>query len=151
MELKEFIERLKKRNSEMPETLQNYLSQVAGNDMATLIKTRVIQKEQDKDEKLFNTYSKAYAAYRKRKNKINTNKNFELTGDMWTHFGVIKTYNKGNLITVELGGTSQSAQNKINWQATPKQIGYSIIANTETEEKIIMQSINKYLINKLLK
>ena len=87
--------------------------------------------------------SLSYADFRKLIGKTNSNKNFELSGDMWAKFGITKTDKQSN--TVFIGGKSKSSAFKIAANTAREKI--NIIAPSEEEITLVTNHLEKYLVN----
>lgn len=88
----------------------------------------------------------SYYDFRKLIGKSNQNKNFELSGDMWTRFGV-KSQQGSN--TVILGGRTQDSQKKIDWNSTRE--GRNIIGVSESEQEALADRLTNYILATLRK
>ena len=84
-----------------------------------------------------------YAELRRLEGFSNANKSFEFTGEMWRKFGVVRTTVTGNGITITLGGKTDAAQNKIDWNSERE--GRSIIDISPAEVAHVQKKIDKLI------
>lgn len=73
-----------------------------------------------------------YAELRKLEGFNNSKKSFEFTGEMWRKFGVISSTLAGNKVIFRLGGKTQAAQDKIDYNSEREGVEITCISDTET-------------------
>jgi hypothetical protein len=149
---------------------------VVVNDIAQLVKNRVIQSGKTADNGTFSPYSSkqlpayfyfdksrtasaektvrnkaktkqtlSYKDFREVNNLETKTKNFEFSGDMWRHFGVVAHRYENGIATVEIGGQTTEAAKKIavsGWKENQ-----SIIAISETEKAEAQLSLTLWVEN----
>jgi hypothetical protein len=87
-----------------------------------------------------------YAEIRRLSGRLNTNKNYFLTGDMWEGFGIRNRKLLPNGFKITMGGTTadtkkkRGAQKKINWNSERE--GISIIDANKQEEKELIEFVD---------
>ena len=84
-----------------------------------------------------------YTEFRKLNNLNSDNKNFEFTGEMWRKFGIVKRSNLGQKFVISIGGTTPSAQTKIDENSARE--GMSIIEASDKEASIAQQGAQEWL------
>lgn len=89
-----------------------------------------------------------YQQFREIYGYSNTRKSFELSTQMWRHFGVKKSIKKANEIIITIGGTNREAQAKIDENSARE--GMSIIGLTQKEQEELEIYVDKQML-KLLK
>ena len=123
-------------------------------ELAVDIKNRVSKGGKTQDNGLFSSYSKKYGAVKAKKGKDGLGKqssfkNFYLTGDMWSSFGMKKIGLQGDVINSEINFSGQNvyksnqeldeihSQKEFGSADTKKGIGYP----SEAEEIKLVKSI----------
>ena len=134
-------------------------SVLIGQELRTLVRTRVQNQKVNSEGSAFGQYSEAllpqwyfygkslnlsadkelhtgdwfisYSDFREMNNLNTGDINFTFTGDMWRETGVVNIENTGDSCTVEIGGQTPRAQNILEWQE-PR---YGNILEASEEEK----------------
>jgi len=134
-------------------------SVLIGQELRTLVRTRVQNDKVNADGSAFGQYSQAlvpqwyfygkslsdtaeqtikngdwfqsYGDFREANNMDSGDINFTFSGDMWRNTGVVNIENTGDSCSVEIGGQTPRAQNILEWQE-PR---YGNILEASEEEK----------------
>lgn len=115
--------------SELPD-----ITQIVAKDAIALIKNRLQEKGQTSENSSFPAYSSGYKKSKAKKNgeESVSFRNFTLTGDMLRQLNIVSTNDEGGRYVVTIGGKSDFAQNKIDYNS--EQVGDILEASKEEEE-----------------
>lgn len=110
------------------------INQIIAKDAIAVIKNRLQEQGLTSENASFPAYS---AAYKKSKAKLNgeesvKKRNFTLTGDMLRQLNIVSTGIESGKYTVTIGGKSDFAQEKIDYNS--EQVGDILEASKEEEE-----------------
>ncbi len=117
------------------------ITQTIAKDAIALIKNRVQETGTNSEGSTFPAYSKEYAKTKAKKNGEGSVlfRNFTLTGDMLRQLNIVSTKRDQDKYVVTVGGKSDFAQDKIDWNS--EQVG-DILETSEEEEKIFAQTMD---------
>ncbi len=89
----------------------------------------------------------SYSEFRSLIGRVNKNKDFQLSGEMWLKFGVKRQQKNEDGFSIFIGGTTELAQNKIDWNS--KREGISIVEASKEEHALVEQGIKRLIENKI--
>lgn len=149
MNINEFIIKLDAVHKLLSVRLADEMKTRIGVDIVADIEDRIINTGQKASGGLFSSYNKEYAEWKsgKKGGGATAFKNFELTGQMWTDFKVIKSKSAAGNITTEIGFTSKTQLEKA--EANSKRENGSIIKPSSKEIKSAKKRIEKYVIKEI--
>ena len=85
----------------------------------------------------------SYQQFRELNNLKSDKKNFEFTGEMWRKFGIVRSSQIGEKFVISIGGTTPSAQEKIDDNSARE--GISIIEASQREETVAQNAALDWL------
>jgi hypothetical protein len=122
------------------------------NDLAAVISNRVISTGATGQGGVFTNYSQQYGKTRRKEGLQIAYKDFQFASGyntMWAQFGVKSVEYSGAVIKVTIGGKTQEAQDKLNWNSWREENKGkgTIIEPTAQELKAVNDNFQKQIVS----